>query len=319
MKKIFLLVGLFIICMILSTGNLYAACNISNGKIEVSKGGACQSIQSAIDKADGVNPVLISVLPGTYTEQITMKPYVTLAGSGQENTKVTSSADATVRGADYSAIENIWIENSLGAGYRPSAILNDNTSMRISNVKILTKVPASGANEAYGILITGVNSNTIVADSRIYVENSSGGRGSIGIGIKDGSNVTIANSTVDVNVSVAALWGVGIYSSDGFASVQYTVVKVEGAQYNYGLDIHSDINISNSSIEAIAGDNTIYNTGLRCQGSACYATNSRLVLTGSGSAASDCAVDTNSVFGAKIGASLIQGDICGGINKIVNS
>ncbi len=93
MKKISLFAGLFILCMALSTGNLYAACNVVRGKIEVSQGSgaSCSSIQSAINAADGVNPVVISVLPGTYIETITMKSNIHLQGAGRDVTTIYNS------------------------------------------------------------------------------------------------------------------------------------------------------------------------------------------------------------------------------------
>lgn len=202
MKKISMFVGLFILCMTLSVVNLYAACNISNGKIEVRKGGACQSIQTAINKADGVNPVLISVLPGTYTEQVIMKPYVTLVGSGKENTKITSSAAATVTGAANSSIENIWVDNV-------GAIVRGATSVwnvpNINNVKITV----SGSNdETSGIRLDDSVSSAVVSNCTISVS------GDIEtVGIITGVNTNIMSCIINTTATATSnKWNAVLYN-----------------------------------------------------------------------------------------------------------
>lgn len=305
MRKISVLVGLFVLSMTLSTSNLYAACNISNGKIEVSKGGACQSIQTAINKADGVNPVLISVLPGTYTEQVTMKPHVTLVGSGQENTKVTSTALYTLKGADNTTVENIWINSdyvdNTGASSEYYAVLNENTSMNIRNAKVT--IPLTSQDYVIGIKNIGIMS---ITHSIIEIENKIGINGRYGTGIRSVGSATTISDCIINTYAVDALWVPAI--TGGSFLLRNSVIRCDGSLWNDCVEGNNAV-ISNSSIEAIGQANAVEN---RVIGGSATITNSKIILSGTPSA-NDCAVE----YG-QVGGSLIQGPICN-TPKIVNS
>lgn len=300
MKKISVLVGLFIICMTFSTSNLYAACNISGGKIEVSKTGACTSIQTANDKADGLTPLLISVLPGTYTEQITMKPNVTIVGSGQENTKITSSGAATVTGANNSTIENIWVDstNATSIDNRVSSIINNNATMTVNKVKVTMNVP-TGSMEACGIRGNGVDGKFVITNSQIVSVNTIGARSTLGI-CSNNSNVTVSNVTIDVDSSggPSHLWNAGIW---GAGEVRDSIINVAGARYNYGVD-GGQISITNSTIKATGTANTDYNIAVG--GSGDTVTNSKIIADGNANVS-----NTINDSASKFGGSMIQGII----------
>lgn len=322
MKKLSVFVGLFILCMTLSTSNLYAAaCSPTRGKVEVSATGAgvCTNIQTAIDLAALVatasNPVVVYVLPGTYTVTvpITMKPYVDVVGSGRENTKITANAVlATVQGADNCTIENIWVENNnADAALLPAAILNDNTSMTINKVRA-TMVNPTGSPEAFGILNMGASSKPVISNCMVEVK-AVNVRGAIGIGARDDGSMTVRNCNITVDTTGASysMWNVGVLTYyGGTGSVKDSVIKVTGADYNEGVEGRALL-INNSRIEAIGTSNSAVNSAV--EGS--IVTNSEIIM--SGSATKNCAVS----WTAKIGGSLIDGNIATPCDpsKIVNS
>ena len=62
-------------------------------------------------------------MPGVYSEQVTMKPYVDIEGSGELTTKITytgsgSPNTGTVLGASNAELRFLSVENTGGAGCR---------------------------------------------------------------------------------------------------------------------------------------------------------------------------------------------------------
>lgn len=102
MKKVIISAGILVFSLTIGLSAAIAAkpggggCSITDGRIEVSTAGDCTSIQAAIDATNGVDPVVIDVLPGTYTENITMQSNVNLQGSGSAVTTITSPDDITL-------------------------------------------------------------------------------------------------------------------------------------------------------------------------------------------------------------------------------
>jgi|GEM_PF-3260379 len=87
--------------------------NDRQNEIVVAKqGGDFTSINEALNAIKLNSPNnrwLITVKPGIYNEQITLKPYVDLVGSGQNNTKVTQINNPVIIGASQSSIQNIGL------------------------------------------------------------------------------------------------------------------------------------------------------------------------------------------------------------------
>ena len=116
-------------------------------------GGQFTSIQAALDSitdASDTNRYVVRVAPGTYTERVTMKQYVDVEGSGENNTKIVfpgSPADntGTVRGENNAELRSLSVENTGGSSYA-IAIYNYSTSASLLQVT----ATASGAPTSYG-------------------------------------------------------------------------------------------------------------------------------------------------------------------------
>jgi len=87
--------------------------NDRQNEILVAKqGGDFTSIGSALDAIklnSSNNRWLITVKPGVYNEQVTLKPYVDLVGSGRNNTRITQINNPVIIGASHSSVQNIGL------------------------------------------------------------------------------------------------------------------------------------------------------------------------------------------------------------------
>lgn len=102
------------------------------------------AVESIIDSSE-TNPYLILIGPGVYTltETLIMKPYVSIAGSGQKITKLiasistseTNATAAVISGAENTSISNLTVENSGGSNI-VIGIFNNNCSPYIHNVTV---------------------------------------------------------------------------------------------------------------------------------------------------------------------------------------
>jgi hypothetical protein len=106
-------------------------------------GGNFSAIQPALDSITTNGPenrYLLWVAPGTYTETITMKPYVDIHGAGQDLTKITASGfvtftTGTVVGADNAELSALTVENTGNSSYA-IAIYNNNASPRLTDLTV---------------------------------------------------------------------------------------------------------------------------------------------------------------------------------------
>ncbi len=140
------------------------------------------------------NRYLIKVLPGVYTERVTMERYVDIEGSGELNTKITypgsgSSTTGTVVGANDAELRWLMVENT-GGSTHAKAIYNDSASPRLTHLT----VSASGGSISYGVYNS--SSSSVIQDSVI---GASGGTNNYGIynsATSSSYTVTINNSQV---------------------------------------------------------------------------------------------------------------------------
>jgi len=110
----------------------------------------------SITNAAAANPYLVMIGPGVYTltRTLVMKPFVTIAGSGQDATILTGAisrvsydaSSAIVSGADNAALRDLTIKNT-GGGAISIALYNKEGSPVIQDVT----ATASGGKHNYGV------------------------------------------------------------------------------------------------------------------------------------------------------------------------
>lgn len=179
-------------------------------------GGQFTSIQAALDsitQATALNPYLIEVAPGVYSESIVMKPYVDIQGSGEGVTKITAQGstvmtNATVMGASHAEIRALTIENTGGQNFA-TAISNVAASPRLTHVTVV----ASNDSFAHGLI------NEAAAPILTNVTLSATGNYAYGL-VDHRSLPLIQDSTIDVSGTTNAF---GVYGYVDLDGVPYTV------------------------------------------------------------------------------------------------
>ena len=110
---------------------------------------------ASITDASATNPYLVVIGPRVYTvtSPIVMTPYVDIAGSGENVTKITGAistaaaeTSAIVLGANNATLSSLNVENT-GGGNVSIALYNYYASPMVKNVV----VKASGGGSSYGI------------------------------------------------------------------------------------------------------------------------------------------------------------------------
>ena len=155
-----------------------------NVVVVAKSGGDYISVQAAIDNATGataVNPYLVWVAPGVYTETVIMKPYVHLQGAGQDATVINSTVSysgdwpptlATLVLASDTSLRDLTVGNS-GAGDSNTAVLAT-TGMTRTLLADVTAQALGGGTSNFAILLTGSGTGATLQQVTALAENGSG-------------------------------------------------------------------------------------------------------------------------------------------------
>lgn len=242
----------------------------------------------SITDASASNPYLIYIGPGVYvlTETLVMKEHVSIAGAGQNVTKIsgnisTESDDASsavISGVDNTNLSDLTVEN-MGTRKYSIAIYNNNSSPYIYNIS----ANATGGENNIGIynfdqstpVIKNVNANAEKGSNNIGIKNLATGNlimENVTAIASEGTNnsgvVNIWPSAIMFNVIARASEGTGInYGVHNYqASPRMTnvIADAAGGTESYGVyndDICSPRMI-NVTATAYGGDNSwgVYNS-----------------------------------------------------------
>lgn len=137
---------------------------------------------------------LVKVLPGVYSERVTMKPCVDIEGSGELSTRITAgggstSGSATLQGASDAEIRELTVENT-GGDILSLAIYNNGVSPRLRQVTVSA---AGGTEETTGILLNFSQIPIIMTDVTVLASGSGVSRMVYGVNsVATGTTMTYA-------------------------------------------------------------------------------------------------------------------------------
>jgi len=232
-----------------------------NIKVVAKSGGDYTTITAALNsivEANPNNPYLIYVAPGVYNEQVVMKPYVDIQGSGELTTKITFTGNAgevgTVLGANNAELRFLTVENTGGDIYG-LAIFNDGTSPRLSHVT---------ANASGGITynLAVYNKNSASPTMKDVTASASGGENSYGVYNYNTSSPIMTEVTASASEGTSSNFGIN-NNQNSSPKMTNTNVSSSGGTNNYGLynNNFSSPEIMNITINVSGGTNNygVYN------------------------------------------------------------
>lgn len=236
MKKNILGIAMFIVSMVLTGSTAFGAQfnqTIPSNIIIVQKdtitndrtfGNIQDAINSITDASEG-NRYLVKVMPGIYAEQVVMKEFVDLEGSGQDNTVITSSAidDGTRTVATVAVPSNVVIRNLSAAntasstGIWKQTLLFRDATAKAEHITVISR----DADD--------VNSQAIYIDGASDVELN---------------NVTIMTS------SIRAFDNIGLYVNTGNALLTNSKILADGGEWNPAVRCSGTLRIQNAILES---------------------------------------------------------------------
>ena len=268
---------------------------------------------ASITDATASKRYLIKLEPGKYDVQqvqVVMKPYVDIAGSGREATKLLGAPitapfpyPSVVNGASNSELRDLSVINvGRGPGTFAIGIFLGGVDTRLTNVKS----KASGGDVNEGIIIRGANSTV---DTVIGV--GVGGSIASGIVVEEGSGATLLRS--DFRASGATDTNRAIWVRAQFASVTTRIgtctAQAIGGEQAYGL-LESDGNFPGTRIAVLrstfaAMDASLENHGIHLDPGPAF---SMLASRASATGTSSYGLRVLNLYETRIHGSTLAGD-----------
>lgn len=290
---------------------------LGNVVLVAKSGGHFTSIQAALDSittASQINPYLVLVGPGTYQEQVTMKEWVDIQGSGQGVTTISWAGgdlgNQTLLGANNAELRHLTVVNSGNGEDNPWAINNVGASPTLTHVTAIaqtTGVRATAIRNLQAGLAAGPKMTHVLAratsDSAMAIDNIGGspflfrveayasGENSIGISNTSTATPILRQVVATASTNTASGQAKGFAIDGGFAVLQDVEVSAVGANTNWGLFASGGTDVEMIRVEARAGGNG---------GSTCYGVQSiesTLTIRGSEIAASGCSTANQAIRG----------------------
>ena len=241
----------------------------ANRIVVAKNGGDFSSIQAAIDSindASGESPYLVWIAPGTYSEIVTMKPFVHLQGAGEGATVISSDVSSdpdpserqvtptagTLQLAPNSTLRDLTVVNT-GTDYFNVALwtVDGVTDTVVENVTARTIGRSFTDNVA--ISLNGSRSNIILRNVTAHSENGDGSN--IGLSIH-GATVTLRSGTFTGRGG--SHFANGIQNLGGATLVAESVIAYAEMAVGFGL-LNEGSTATLHSGTFTGGDSGIYN------------------------------------------------------------
>jgi len=202
--------------------------------ITVGDGGRFSTITDALasitDNSD-TNRYLIKIGPGIFNEQITLKPFVDIEGSGENQTTIhfnggnvppsTDHTSATVVGVMNCELRSLTIISEASNNTYALGIYNSDASLSLKNITI----KSYGTNENIGIYNVATSSvQPIVSDCTILALS-----GTQNVGIQTSGNILVKDS------HISAAIGISLVSGTVEVDHGHIIANAQSVQMNSGL------------------------------------------------------------------------------------
>jgi pectin methylesterase-like acyl-CoA thioesterase len=192
------------------------------------------------------NKCLVRVQPGTYSERVTMSPYVDIEGAGEDVTKITftgSNPDntGTIVGANNAELRFLSVENTGGNSYAVG-IYNPAASPSLLHIV----VTASGAGTTnYGVY----NNHSSPNMTNVTATASGGATYNIGVYNYESSSPSMTNVTATASGGASST-NYAVINHNSSPRLVTSILSASGGSANYGVDsrVSSTVTIDASKI-----------------------------------------------------------------------
>jgi len=247
-----------------ATGNATWKAKLANIIYVAKIGGDFQKIVDAlasITDATVTNPYLIRVAPGVYTEQVTMKEFVSIEGAGEGTTIIkytgsanypsaTDSSSATVIGASNAELRSLTVQSDGTGKNYGTAIYNKGNSPTLSHLTIT----ASGGATNRGVY----NDTSSSPPMNNLTITASGGIESDGVSNNNNSSPAINNLSLTASGGTSNYGPSNDTSSPAMNNLTITASGGTGANYGVSNNYSSSPTIYSSRISG--GTNSVCNS-----------------------------------------------------------
>jgi hypothetical protein len=200
-----------------------------NIKVVAKSGGDFTTITAALNSisdASASNHYLVYVAPGTYGEQVTMKPFVDIEGAGELATRISftgnsTATNGTVLGANNAELRFVTVE-TIGAAWAV-AIYNGSTAPHLTHIT----ASASGGTNNIGVYNYSSASPTMTN----VTASASGGTSAHGV-------YNASSSPMMTDVTATALGGsnnYGVYNNTSSPTMTDVTATASGGTTSYGV------------------------------------------------------------------------------------
>lgn len=257
---------------------------MGNVVLVAKSGGHFTSIQSALDSivsASPVTPYLVLVGPGIYQEQVVMKPYVDIQGSGQGVTTISWAggdlSQQTLFGASNAELRHLTVRNTGGGADNPWAILNQGASPTITHVTVTSQTTGLGAEAIRNVqdvfaaapklthVVAQATSESAIAINNIggspflfRVEAHASGENSVGISNTSTATPILRHVIATANTNTGVGQAKGFAITGGLAVLSDVEVSAAGANTNWGIFASggADVRLTRAKASAIGNGGT---------------------------------------------------------------
>ncbi|MBN2002810.1 MAG: hypothetical protein JXA21_05590 [Anaerolineae bacterium] len=215
----------------------------ANVLVVAESGGDYTSVQAAVDSIDAasvVNPYLVWVAPGVYSESVVLKPYIHLQGAGQGATIITSTVSndssvtmATVVLTHHVSVRDLTVVNTGIFTDNVALLANDGaTATLISDVTARTSGGGIDADYNMALYLTGGRTSATLLRVTALAANGKINRGLLCTG---GASAYVHGGTF-VGRGGNSAYGIQVSSADTRLEAEDVISLGEGSSnLNYGL------------------------------------------------------------------------------------
>ena len=282
-----------LVCSASYDGNnkrLGAQCTPDTNVIYVApSGGDFTSIQAALNSitdASATNRYVVRVAPGTYTEQVTMKQYVDIEGSGENTTRIIWTGSSgpntgTVVGANNAELRSLTVENTGGTSFAYAiGIYNNGASPSLLNVTVSA---TGGSDGNYGIY--NISSSPNMADVTASVSgasflnrgvfnisssptmtnvttSASGARNNNGVYNGSGSSPVMTGVTATASSSGASDSNTGVVNNASSPNMINVTATASGGYFTFGVNNNNSSSPNMTDVTASASGASFSNYGV---------------------------------------------------------